>query len=65
MRLPEGEAACSRSANAWRPPTTACLDTDLRNPLSNRIYAKIGFKPVYESWHYPRIAAHSQHSESP
>jgi GNAT superfamily N-acetyltransferase len=33
---------------------TACLYTDLRNPFSNRCYAKIGFKPVCPSWHYPR-----------
>jgi GNAT superfamily N-acetyltransferase len=36
--------------------TTACLYTDLRNPFSNRCYAKIGFKPVCASWHYPRAA---------
>jgi RimJ/RimL family protein N-acetyltransferase len=29
---------------------TACLYVDLRNPASNRCYAKIGFKPVCESW---------------
>jgi GNAT superfamily N-acetyltransferase len=34
--------------------TTACLYTDLRNPFSNRCYAKIGFEPVCASWHYPR-----------
>jgi RimJ/RimL family protein N-acetyltransferase len=34
--------------------TTACLYTDLRNPYSNRCYAKIGFKPVCPSWHYVR-----------
>ena len=33
---------------------SACLYTDLRNPFSNRAYAKIGFKPVCEAWHYPR-----------
>jgi GNAT superfamily N-acetyltransferase len=32
----------------------ACLYTDLRNPASNSCYAKIGFKPVCGSWHYPR-----------
>jgi len=32
----------------------ACLYTDLRNPASNRCYAKIGFKPACRSWHYPR-----------
>jgi predicted GNAT family acetyltransferase len=32
----------------------ACLYTDLRNPISNRCYAKIGFKPICPSWHYPR-----------
>ncbi len=32
----------------------ACLYTDLRNPASNRCYAKIGFKPLCSSWHYPR-----------
>ncbi len=34
--------------------TTACLYTDLRNPASNRCYAKIGFKPVCRAWHYLR-----------
>jgi RimJ/RimL family protein N-acetyltransferase len=34
----------------------ACLYTDLRNPASNRCYAKIGFRPVCSSWHYPRAA---------
>ncbi|MGO9485956.1 MAG: GNAT family N-acetyltransferase [Rhodomicrobium sp.] len=29
-----------------------CLYTDLRNPYSNRCYAKIGFKPYCDSWHY-------------
>jgi RimJ/RimL family protein N-acetyltransferase len=32
----------------------ACLYTDLRNPASNRCYAKIGFKPACPSRHYPR-----------
>jgi RimJ/RimL family protein N-acetyltransferase len=31
-----------------------CLYTDLRNPASNRCYAKIGFRPVCEAWHYVR-----------
>jgi predicted GNAT family acetyltransferase len=35
--------------------TTACLFSDLRNPASNRCYAKIGFKPVCRAWHYLRI----------
>jgi RimJ/RimL family protein N-acetyltransferase len=34
--------------------TAACLYTDLRNPASNRCYAKIGFKPVCRAWHYLR-----------
>jgi len=34
--------------------TAACLYTDLRNACSNRCYAKVGFKPVYQSWHYLR-----------
>lgn len=32
----------------------ACLYTDLRNPFSNRCYAKIGFKPECVSWHFVR-----------
>jgi predicted GNAT family acetyltransferase len=32
----------------------ACLYVDLRNPYSTRCYAKIGFKPLCASWHYPR-----------
>lgn len=38
---------------------TACLYTDLRNPASNRCYAKTGFKPVCDSWFFaqePRAA---------
>lgn len=34
--------------------TTACLYTDLRNPASNRCYARIGFEPVCDAWVYPR-----------
>jgi predicted GNAT family acetyltransferase len=34
--------------------TAACLYTDLRNPSSNRCYAKIGFKPSCRSCLYPR-----------
>jgi predicted GNAT family acetyltransferase len=33
--------------------TAVCLYTDLRNPMSNRCYAKIGFQPYCDSWHYP------------
>jgi len=33
---------------------TACLYTDLRNPMSNRCYAKIGFKPYRAPRHYLR-----------
>ena len=39
--------------------SVACLYTDLRNPFSNRCYAKIGFKPVCSSWHYPRASSAS------
>jgi predicted GNAT family acetyltransferase len=35
--------------------TAACLYTDLRNPYSNRCYAKIGFKPVCDSAYYSRL----------
>jgi RimJ/RimL family protein N-acetyltransferase len=34
--------------------TAVCLYTDLRNPASNRCYAKIGFEPYCDSWHYLR-----------
>jgi RimJ/RimL family protein N-acetyltransferase len=34
--------------------SVACLYADLRNPASNRCYAKIGFKPVCRAWHYFR-----------
>jgi RimJ/RimL family protein N-acetyltransferase len=37
--------------------TTVCLYTNLRNPFSNRCYAKIGFKRVCDSAHIPRAAA--------
>ncbi len=35
--------------------TAACLYSDLRNPASNRCYAKIGFQPVCRSSHYLRV----------
>jgi predicted GNAT family acetyltransferase len=35
---------------------TPCLYTDLRNPASNRCYARIGFAPYCDSWHYPRVS---------
>jgi RimJ/RimL family protein N-acetyltransferase len=34
--------------------TMACINTDLRNPISNRCYAKIGFKPVCDAIFFPR-----------
>ncbi len=34
--------------------TMACLNTDLRNPMSNRCYAKIGFIPVCDTMFFPR-----------
>ncbi len=33
---------------------TACLYTDKRNLASNRCYAKLGFSPMYDSWHIRR-----------
>jgi predicted GNAT family acetyltransferase len=36
--------------------TSVCLYTDLRNPFSNRCYAKIGFQRVASAWHFPRRA---------
>jgi len=35
--------------------STACLYTDLNNPISNRCYAKIGFKPHCDSTLYLRL----------
>jgi RimJ/RimL family protein N-acetyltransferase len=43
--------------------SAACLYTDLRNPASNRCYARIGFTPVCTSWHYPRVASSTTASE--
>ena len=34
--------------------TAVCLYTDLRNPMSNRCYARIGFTRHCDSWHYLR-----------
>lgn len=34
--------------------TMACLNTDLRNPFSNRCYAKIGFTPVCDTVFFAR-----------
>jgi predicted GNAT family acetyltransferase len=41
----------------------ACLYTDLRNPASNRCYAKLGFVPVCKSWLV--IRSKEQARESP
>jgi GNAT superfamily N-acetyltransferase len=51
-----GGAATAAAAEAVfaEGRTAACLYTDLRNPASNRCYAKIGFKPVCRAWHYLR-----------
>jgi RimJ/RimL family protein N-acetyltransferase len=35
------------------------LYTDLRNPISNRCYGKLGFVPYCDSWHYPPDGAGS------
>src|SRR5262249_41529519 len=32
--------------------SAACLYTDLRNPSSNRCYARVGFRPVCSSWYF-------------
>jgi RimJ/RimL family protein N-acetyltransferase len=37
--------------------TAVCLYTDLRNPISNGCYAKIGFRPYCDSWHYLRCSS--------
>jgi RimJ/RimL family protein N-acetyltransferase len=37
--------------------TTVCLYTDLRNPMSNRCYARVGFTRHCDSWHYLRKSA--------
>jgi predicted GNAT family acetyltransferase len=34
--------------------TACCLYMNPRNPFSNRCYAKIGFKPYCDAWHYLR-----------
>ena len=34
--------------------TEACINTDLSNPMSNRCYEKIGFKPVCDAAFFPR-----------
>ena len=38
----------------------ACLYTDLRNPASNRCYAKLGFQPVCNSWLLLRLRRASE-----
>jgi predicted GNAT family acetyltransferase len=45
--------------------TAACLYTDLRNPFSNRCYARIGFKSVCPAWHFVRRSqAHEPPTEA-
>ena len=45
-------ALCDRIFASGRK--LVCLYTDLSNPYSNRCYAKIGFQPVCEAFHYVR-----------
>jgi predicted GNAT family acetyltransferase len=35
--------------------TAACLYVDLRNVVSTRCYARIGFKPHCDGWAYHRV----------
>jgi GNAT superfamily N-acetyltransferase len=44
---------------------SVCLYTDLTNPFSNRCYAKIGFTPYCDSWHYLRLAARADAMTGP
>jgi RimJ/RimL family protein N-acetyltransferase len=44
--------------------TAVCLYTDLRNPISNRCYAKIGFKSYCDSWHYLKCPGRMVHTEA-
>jgi len=46
-------AVVERAFAEGRP--VACLFTDLRNPMSNRCYAKIGFTPYCDAWHFVRV----------
>ncbi|MFY9876781.1 MAG: GNAT family N-acetyltransferase [Rhodomicrobium sp.] len=36
--------------------SAACLYTDLSNIYSNRCYARVGFRPYCDAWHYLRAA---------
>ena len=52
-----GSATASLAEWAFAEGKNAvCLYTDLRNPYSNRCYAKIGFKPYSDSLHYLRAS---------
>ena len=43
-------ALCERAFAEGK--SAACLYTDLRNPYSNRCYAKIGFRPYCDAYYY-------------
>jgi predicted GNAT family acetyltransferase len=50
-----GSATAAVADRAFAEGKSAvCLTTNLRNPISNRCYAKIGFRPYCDSWHYIR-----------
>jgi predicted GNAT family acetyltransferase len=50
-----GSVTAAVSERIFREGKNAvCLYTDMRNAISNRCYAKIGFKPVCPSYHYVR-----------
>ena len=46
-------AVAERIFAEWK--TAACLYTDLRNPSSNRCYARVGFTTICGSLHYVRV----------
>jgi predicted GNAT family acetyltransferase len=48
--------AATVEAGYARGKTSASLFTDLRNPVSNRCYEKIGFRPVCDYHAYKPVA---------
>ena len=53
-----GSVTAAVAASAFAEgKTMACLYTDLRNPFSNRCYARIGFRSVCSSAWFPRTSS--------
>jgi RimJ/RimL family protein N-acetyltransferase len=55
-----GSVTAAAADRIFAEGRTACLHADRRNPISNRCYARIGFRPHCEAWHYRRSSGNGR-----